>query len=355
MEADEDPDIIEVMQRKPEDPAGDIVVYEVHDSDSECSGGADESSFLIDDSSAIADDPSVLEIVDSDEEPGNTQLSGIVTSMRRVSIPSSVAAEVPAQAPQARCEMMTLVSWNVDGLNQQYLHQRIRAVCDQILRLDPDVVYLQEVVPEIEPKIRDSFARYRYIPGDSQGYYVVTLLKEDTVKCKTHTVSPFSSTKMERHIVQAEATFNNKDFILLNTHLESMGYSSEVRQVQLRRCFRQCKKESLGKTVILGGDMNLRDSEVHSCGGLPEDIQDVWTACGSDPDLCYTWDMTCNDNLDFGKKVTARLRFDRIYVRHSEPAHLVPVSFKLIGQKRLETEQCFPSDHWGIAVQFKCL
>ncbi|XP_049528623.1 tyrosyl-DNA phosphodiesterase 2 isoform X3 [Dermacentor silvarum] len=274
---------------------------------------------------------------------------------RRVSIPSSVAAEVSAQAPQARREMMTLVSWNVDGLNQKYLHQRIRALCDQILRLDPDVVYLQEVVPEIEPKIRDSFARYRYIPGDLQGYYVVTLLKEDTVKCKTHTVSPFSSTKMERHIVQAEATFNNKDLVLLNTHLESMGYSSEVRQVQLRRCFRQCKKEPLEKTVILGGDMNLRDSEVHSCGGLPEDIQDVWTACGSDPGLCYTWDMTCNDNLDFGKKVTARLRFDRIYLRHSEPAHLLPVSFELIGQKRLETEQCFPSDHWGIAVQFRCL
>ncbi|KAL1478549.1 hypothetical protein MTO96_035000 [Rhipicephalus appendiculatus] len=302
MEADEDTDIIEVMERKPEQLAGDIVVYEVHDSDSECSDVLDESSVLIADSSAVVDDTSILEIVDSDEEPGNTQLSGIVTSI-----------------------------------------------------LDPDVVYLQEVVPEIEPSIRLKFARYLCIPDASQGYYVMTLLKGETVKYKSHNVAQFSSTKMERHIVQTEATFNDKDLVLLNTHLESMGYSSEVRQMQLRRCFRQCRKEPPGKTVILGGDMNLRDHEVDSIGGVPGGIQDVWTACGSDPGSCYTWDMTCNDNLDFGKKITARLRFDRVYVRHSEPVHLMPAFFKLIGQKRLETEQCFPSDHWGVAVQFRCL
>lgn len=356
MEADKDTDIIEVMQRKPEQQAGDIVVYEVHDSDSEFSDVLDESSVLVADSSAVGDDTSILEIVDSDEEPGNTQLSGIVTSMRRVSMPSSVSPDVPAPlTSQGRCEAMTLVSWNVDGLNQKYLHQRIIAVCDEILRLDPDVVYLQEVVPEIEPSIRLRFARYLCIPDESQGYYVMTLLKEETVKYKSHNVAQFSSTKMERHFVHTEATFNNKDLVLLNTHLESMGYSSEVRQMQLRRCFRQCRKEPPGKTVILGGDMNLRDHEVDSIGGLPDGIQDAWTACGSDPGSCYTWDMMCNDNLDFGKKVTARLRFDRVYVRHSEPAHLMPVFFKLIGQKRLETEQCFPSDHWGVAVQFKCL
>ncbi|KAH8022559.1 hypothetical protein HPB51_025656 [Rhipicephalus microplus] len=64
MEADEDKDIIEVMRRKPEQEADDIVVYEVHDSDSECSV-VDGSSMLIADSSAVADDVSILEIVDS--------------------------------------------------------------------------------------------------------------------------------------------------------------------------------------------------------------------------------------------------------------------------------------------------
>uniref|UniRef100_A0A6M2CWU3 Tyrosyl-DNA phosphodiesterase 2 n=1 Tax=Rhipicephalus microplus TaxID=6941 RepID=A0A6M2CWU3_RHIMP len=355
MEADEDKDIIEVMRRKPEQEADDIVVYEVHDSDSECSV-VDGSSMLIANSSAVADDVSILEIVDSDEEPGNAQLSGIVTSMRRVSMPSSVSPDIPAaQTSPGRRDVMTLVSWNVDGLNQKYLHQRIMAVCNEILRLDPDVVFLQEVIPEIEPSIRLRFARYLCIPNESQGYYVMTLLKGDSVKYVSHDVTQFSSTKMERHIVRTEATFNNKDLVLLNTHLESMAYSSDVRQTQLRRCFRQCRKEPPVKTVILGGDMNLRDHEVDSSGGVPDGIQDVWTACGSDPGSCYTWDMTCNDNLDFGKKVTARLRFDRIYVRHSQPTHLKPVFFKLIGQRRLQNEQCFPSDHWGIAVQFKCL
>uniref|UniRef100_A0A1E1XDE0 Tyrosyl-DNA phosphodiesterase 2 n=1 Tax=Amblyomma aureolatum TaxID=187763 RepID=A0A1E1XDE0_9ACAR len=250
---------------------------------------------------------------------------------------------------------MTLVSWNVDGLNKNYLHQRISAVCSLTLALDPDVVFFQEVIPEIEAEIRNRFPQYLYIPGDSQGYFVATLLKKDTVRCNSHRVAELHSSKMERHIVLAQTTFNNKDVVLLNTHLESMGYSSDVRQVQLRRCFRQCKKEASEKTVIFGGDLNLRDHEVDACGGPPAGVEDVWEACGSDPELRYTWDMMCNDNLDFGGRNNARLRFDRVYIRHSQPATFAPACFQLIGQKRLPVERCFPSDHWGLAIQFRCL
>lgn len=344
----------------PAGSGGNVPVFEVHDSDSEDSLSSCESSVVADDSCIICDDSSVLEIVDSESDTdGNDQekghLSGIVTSMRRVSLPSPVPTEVPVHEHQERREVMTLVSWNVDGLNKNHLHQRISAVCSLTLGLDPDVIFFQEVIPEIEADIRSWFPQYLYIPGDSHGYYVATLLKKDTVRCNSHSVVEFHSSKMERHIVLAQTTINNRDVALLNTHLESMGYSSEVRKVQLRKCFRQCKKESAEKTVIFGGDLNLRDHEVGACGGPPAGVEDVWVVCGSDPDSCYTWDMTHNDNLGFDGRNNARLRFDRVYIRHSQPAAFVPASFQLIGQKRLPAEQCFPSDHWGLAIQFRCL
>ncbi|XP_077540844.1 tyrosyl-DNA phosphodiesterase 2-like isoform X1 [Haemaphysalis longicornis] len=378
MDEGDDLDIIEVVPapcRNAASASGDVVVYEVHDSDSEYSD--------------VADDSSVVEILDYEPAESSaagveTDTAGIVTaisfdkneylefgeglppqkcwcldmieieSRRRVSLPNMESPVPLAEVAPVKREGMTLITWNVDGLNQDFLHQRISAICRLTLSWAPDVIYLQEIVPEIEPEIRLRFPQYLYLPGDRQGYYVATLLNKNTVNCTSHSVVPFSSTKMERHIIFAEATFNGKPVVLLNTHLESMGYSTEVRQVQLRRCFRMCRKEAAEKTVIFGGDLNLRDREVDSIGGVPGDVQDMWVASGSDPSCRYTWDMERNDNLDFRDKGKPQLRFDRVYVRHSLPPSLSPTAFRLIGTRRLEREGCFPSDHWGIVCQFKC-
>lgn len=348
MDEGDDLDIIEVVPapcRNAASASGDVVVYEVHDSDSEYSD--------------VADDSSVVEILDYEPAESSaagveTDTAGIVTAMRRVSLPNMESPVPLAEVAPLKREGMTLITWNVDGLNQDFLHQRISAICRLTLSWAPDVIYLQEIVPEIEPEIRLRFPQYLYLPGDRQGYYVATLLNKNTVNCTSHSVVPFSSTKMERHIIFAEATFNGKPVVLLNTHLESMGYSTEVRQVQLRRCFRMCRKEAAEKTVIFGGDLNLRDREVDSIGGVPGDVQDMWVASGSDPSCQYTWDMERNDNLDFRDKGKPQLRFDRVYVRHSLPPSLSPTAFRLIGTRRLEREGCFPSDHWGIVCQFKC-
>lgn len=222
--------------------------------------------------------------------------------------------------------------------------------------LDADVVFLQEVIPDIVELVKGSLPQYTCLQGDTQGYFVVTLLRKQSVQYLSHAVRPFSSTKMERHLLSVEVLCNSYPVVLMNTHLESMAYSSQVRTVQLKKCFRDCVKASPEKTIIFGGDLNLRDSEVLSSGGLPQGIQDIWEVCGCDSDLCYTWDTEKNDNLQFkapaGPK--PKFRFDRVYVRHSQPPRLTTASFALIGQKRIQPEGCFPSDHWGLECLFEC-
>ena len=41
---------------------------------------------------------------------------------------------------------LTLLTWNIDGLDSEYLKVRTLAVTDEIKTLNPDVVYLQEVI-----------------------------------------------------------------------------------------------------------------------------------------------------------------------------------------------------------------
>ena len=46
-------------------------------------------------------------------------------------------------------------------------------------------------------------------------------------------------------------------------------------------------------------------------------------------------------------------RFDRVYIRPSESNNLVAEQFGLVGLKRVEGTQSFPSDHWGLRLSLK--
>jgi tyrosyl-DNA phosphodiesterase 2 len=107
-------------------------------------------------------------------------------------------------------------------------------------------------------------------------------------------------------------------------------------------------------TVIFGGDLNLRDTEVQKLGGFPAGVYDVWIKTGARKEVEYTWDMTRNDNLELtgGSKFKPKFRFDRIFVRPSRASDVEAIHFGLTGLQRLKPHVCFPSDHWGLAVHF---
>ena len=68
---------------------------------------------------------------------------------------------------------------------------------------------------------------------------------------------------------------------LLNTHLESTADHAEERMRQLEKCFDIMNRRPGDRTVILGGDLNMRDKEVTGVGGLPAGARDVWEQLGS--------------------------------------------------------------------------
>ena len=79
----------------------------------------------------------------------------------------------------------------------------------------PHVVYLQEVVPETLEIIQQKCDRYRCIVGRFSAdeetfdgeYFVVILLRKDSVKYISHEVLPFHSSKMGRVLLKVQVLY----------------------------------------------------------------------------------------------------------------------------------------------------
>lgn len=79
-------------------------------------------------------------------EKGNKEIDSIEIS--------DEDAEITEKDASSAKKSFKLLTWNIDGLDEQDLKLRTLAVIFQINSLSPDAVYLQEVVPETLELIR---------------------------------------------------------------------------------------------------------------------------------------------------------------------------------------------------------
>jgi len=257
-------------------------------------------------------------------------------------------------------EALTFISWNIDGLSEKGLKVRTQSVIQTVLERNPDIIFFQEVVPETLGWLKTALdTKYLFGQGGNDDrtpgcYFTVVLLKRSTVYRESLQVIKFEDSVMSRDLTLVEAAIDGRNFLLINTHLESTKDFAEVRMDQLKRAFNHVKKANSSKTVILAGDLNIRDSEVSKVG-LPENVQDMWVANGSRKEVEHTWDTLRNNNVEIPSKFKPRLRFDRVYLRPSQSGDIKPEHFGLVGIQKVPGHQLFPSDHWGIYCVFKFL
>ena len=247
---------------------------------------------------------------------------------------------------------LTMISWNIDGLEQRNLEKRTEAVVKTIKESSADIVFLQEVVPQTFSHIQTNLPNYECISAKDDGYFVATLLRNGRVYFDRHKVRDYPTSLMDRHLLAVQAHCGNVVMDLLNTHLESGKEFAAERKKQLEECFGLMSRRSDDRNVIFGGDLNLRDPEVKSVG-IPSSAKDVWEQLGSREEVRWTWDLQRNTNKEVEGKWKPRCRFDRLYVRPSQTENLLADQFGLIGLEKVEGTQSFPSDHWGIRLGLK--
>ena len=234
-------------------------------------------------------------------------------------------------------------------------------MCAFILARRPHVVFLQEVIDPswrlIIAKLDHSYNGYPgYVIPPAGKYYNVILILKDCVSVTSDLrVYPFLGSQKGRHLLQLSVRFFEVDFDVINSHLESKLQGREQRIRQVNEVFGiMSELDRSNKISIFGGDLNLREAEVRM-DDLPEDGVDVWEACGKPRDHQFTWDLTENDNLEQtlpSRQPLPRFRFDRVYLNPDDGA-LQPKSFELVGKERLPGCGRFPSDHWGLWIEFQ--
>ncbi|KAK3576020.1 hypothetical protein CHS0354_014861 [Potamilus streckersoni] len=249
-----------------------------------------------------------------------------------------------------------VMSWNIDGLDPKNKRSRVEGVCDKINKEKPHVVLLQEVVMETQKILEEKCPLYDLVPGGEKEYYTAILLQRNFATVEDAIVMPFYSSMMLRNLLTVKCTVKGIKFDILTSHLESTREHGKERKNQLKIAFESVKRADADRTVIFGGDLNLRDNELSEIGGMPENVYDVWEVTGKRPEAKFTWDMARNDNMEYSSKFKPKCRFDRLYIRYSKPKALVqPVYFELVGLERLQSCQRFPSDHWGLLGHFNVL
>ncbi|CAB3359841.1 Hypothetical predicted protein [Cloeon dipterum] len=299
-------------------------------------------------------------------------LSGeILNDKNNSQLANSMKNEPWAKNLQSSSEVLgafSFISWNIDGLDKRNLGPRTANLTRILKEESPDVVFLQEVVPETIDELKSNLQDYKFLVQDyeknmAEAYFVATLLKKNTVKVLEHVDRPFNNTVMMRGLLITEIEVAGIKMWLLNTHLESTANYKQARVAQLQMAFKEMKEKCQTHHVLFAGDLNLRDAEVGLAGDIPSGAVDLWEACDKRDTCKYTWDSSRNSNIQLGsfsqgsssrRPYKPRLRFDRAYLGTCKGNSNRPlaVHFGLVGIEKVPNRQCYTSDHWGLQVHF---
>lgn len=242
-------------------------------------------------------------------------------------------------------KVLTLLTWNIEGLNQDRVIERAMAICDEIEEHEADIVYLQEIIPKTWDAITERLQHQYYFYRDEmpRRYFHILMIRihsDVEVQGDVQTMK-FPNSTQSRHLLHIPVRFHNIEMHLLTSHLESLNKDAPERKNQLKTVFELMSglAESQGKTCIFGGDMNITGREVEQAG-FPENFGDVWEMCGSDMTKRCTWDSS-----------EPRMRLDRLHICPKE-SPLQPDTFDLIGEALLANYGVYPSDHLGVWTEF---
>ncbi|KAI3358598.1 hypothetical protein L3Q82_015010 [Scortum barcoo] len=265
-----------------------------------------------------------------------------------------LTADSPGSAPKPSEEddqKLSLISWNVDGLDTDNLAERARGLCSYLVLYTPDVVFLQELIPPYVQYLKKRATSYLIVEGGEDGYFTGMMLKKSRVKFTESEIVTYPTTQMMRNLLVAQVDFKGQKLCLMTSHLESCKGHAQERMKQLRVVMERMREAPGDVTVLFGGDTNLRDTEVAKVG-LPPSVYDVWERLGKQEHCRYTWDTKTNSNKTV--PYISRCRFDRVYIRPATTEgvpRLAPDHMALLGLEKLDCGR-YTSDHWGIYCSF---
>jgi endonuclease/exonuclease/phosphatase family metal-dependent hydrolase len=252
----------------------------------------------------------------------------------------------PSAAPLAA---LTVVTWNT-WFAPYTFETRFQALLGVVRAQRPDVVCLQEIIPEslemllAEPWVREGY-RVSDVTGDTLDSYGVVMLSRLPVRALTLHELP---SHMGRRLLVAELAAGPGGIVVGTVHLESLKHNGDARAEQLEVIFPLLK--AVGPDAVLVGDFNFCSSWTAENANLDPELVDLWPALrGRAPG--YTEDPDVNVMLRNVQAKAKRVRFDRVLLRSAGGAWR-PRSIELLGTEPIaeSSPDVFPSDHFGLVA-----
>lgn len=268
---------------------------------------------------------------------------------------------------------LKLLSYNIDGLNEYQVLYRTQVILGMILSEAPDVIHLQEVIPETYALLRPTLDANGYTcSGISQQfahYFTVSAVKKARCSDVQFVLEDFrgdAASRQGRLLLKTTALVDSKwPSVFVNCHLESTGTAfksleSKARLGQLQQGLRHLVAHTGRGPCVLSGDLNIRDQEAayvlksfpRSRGSEESQVIDVATALKTTKTYPPTWVMPGN--------AAVKCRFDRVYVTAPSSTtdgefQWTPASIETIGHDEIlddDAPYLTPSDHRGLVVRF---
>ncbi|MCX4241554.1 endonuclease/exonuclease/phosphatase family protein [Paraliomyxa miuraensis] len=236
---------------------------------------------------------------------------------------------------------LRLVTWNV-WFGQWRREERQAALWAEIERLEPDVVCLQEVVPEhlAGPEIERLRARGWWVSDEALYDYDVVVLSRVPVRSSERMPLP---SMMGRELLTSWLA-GEPPLIVATVHLESTAEMTEFRLVQLEQISSRLESE---RDIVLVGDMNFPAEPDRPESAALADWTDAWAQVrGDEPG--YTIDTTVNRMRWLAKRKHDHRRIDRVFVR-SDRWRVEAI--EIVGTTPLPGDPLtFVSDHLGLCA-----
>jgi len=241
---------------------------------------------------------------------------------------------------------MKLITWNLNGLEDEHLDVRTEAAMFQILLgapiedamvegfkpNTPDIILLQEVVERtfhahVKPHL--SAAGFTLFPKEptERSYFEVIAVRNPTPIIDS-SYSTFDYTDQGRGL----STITIDGLTIMTAHMESMKPGKSMRIDQAKSILEQMNQ--CETPCIFGGDTNLRKAEWETLN--PDNVSDAWQASGSPEKHRITWEQHPHKS-----------RYDRVWFQG-----LNITSFETFGTKQVNAIKKRPSDHRGIRIEF---
>lgn len=254
----------------------------------------------------------------------------------------------------------TVLTYNI-WFDNLMLEERTVALISKIRELNPDIVCLQEVRPDIYPVLQANLKRWRFCHPVkiNTNYSSVIMSSHPISKCILY---PFKNSKMGRQLVIIQVDLKDSQnqthpIIFATTHFESEFKKKEPNEEKIAQ-FEVTEKILTDlyekyRNVVLGVDTNIL---AHEEGYFfPTKLwDDVYLLLGHQ-DKKFTYDGRRNVYLMLNK-IPFRSRLDRIIFRSESfklsDYHLIEGDDQEGDKIKRDKDNTEPSDHFGVLARF---